>query len=138
MAPHEIWSNESQERYVLAVSAEDFEPRIDGQPHTAPIYDAHNTQIQTMPYPVACVKNADKCTCYTEQATPISGFDKGQCLDFVKNGIYNPYKRQTAENAAPAVQAAPVPQAPAVIALDAKSKQSLMFDGYNESRIDMQ
>jgi len=25
MAPHEIWSNESQERYVLAVSAEDFE-----------------------------------------------------------------------------------------------------------------
>ncbi|MBJ9976807.1 phosphoribosylformylglycinamidine synthase [Pseudomonas sp. S75] len=24
MAPHEIWSNESQERYVLAVSAEDF------------------------------------------------------------------------------------------------------------------
>ena len=66
------------------ISAEDFEPRIDGQPHTAPIYDAHNTQIQTMPYPVACVKNADKCTCYTEQATPISGFDKGQCLDFVK------------------------------------------------------
>ena len=120
------------------ISAEDFEPRIDGQPHTAPIYDAHNTQIQTMPYPVACVKNADKCTCYTEQATPISGFDKGQCLDFVKNGIYNPYKRQTAENAAPAVQAAPVPQAPAVIALDAKSKHSLMFDGYNESRIDMQ
>ncbi|MEZ0198874.1 AIR synthase-related protein, partial [Pseudomonas qingdaonensis] len=25
MAPHEIWSNESQERYVLAVSAVDFE-----------------------------------------------------------------------------------------------------------------
>ncbi|MFJ4347019.1 phosphoribosylformylglycinamidine synthase [Pseudomonas sp. NPDC089401] len=25
MAPHEIWSNESQERYVLAVSANDFE-----------------------------------------------------------------------------------------------------------------
>ncbi|WP_286785948.1 MULTISPECIES: phosphoribosylformylglycinamidine synthase [Pseudomonas] len=25
MAPHEIWSNESQERYVLAVSAENFE-----------------------------------------------------------------------------------------------------------------
>ncbi|NIF16262.1 phosphoribosylformylglycinamidine synthase [Pantoea sp. Cy-639] len=25
MAPHEIWSNESQERYVLAVSAKDFE-----------------------------------------------------------------------------------------------------------------
>ena len=45
-----------------------------------------------MPYPVACVKNRNKCTCYTDQGTPIRGMEKGLCLDFVQNGIYNPYK----------------------------------------------
>lgn len=73
------------------LTASDFIPSIDGQPWTAPIYDNHNRNIQTMPFPVACVKNADRCTCYTDQATPIRGIEKGQCLDWVENGIYNPY-----------------------------------------------
>ncbi|QMT31390.1 zonular occludens toxin domain-containing protein [Alysiella filiformis] len=73
------------------IKAMDFKPNIDGKPWTAPIYHPMNKQVKTMPYPVACVKNGSRCTCYTEQATPIHGLDKGICLDFVENGIYNPY-----------------------------------------------
>lgn len=74
------------------LSEEDYKPRIDGQPHTAPIYDSLNKAVKTMPYPVACVKNANRCTCYTDQGTPIKELRKSQCLDYVANGIYNPYK----------------------------------------------
>lgn len=75
-----------------AITAEMYIPALDGKPWTAPIYAPHNTQIATMPYPVGCVQSGDKCTCYTDQATPIQGMDKGLCLDFVQNGIYNPHK----------------------------------------------
>ena len=73
------------------LDAEDFKPVIEGQPWTANAYNPKNRQIVSMPYPVACVKNGDRCTCYTDQATPIKGLDRPICLDFVENGIYNPY-----------------------------------------------
>lgn len=125
------------------LAEEDYEPRIAGMPHTAPIYDAYNKAVKTMPYPVACVKNGNKCTCYTEQATPIRGMDKSSCLDFVRNGIYNPYKeRQTAVNEAPAATVANAPYPPETVqqvaVLGGKSKSNLMYDGYNESRLDSQ
>lgn len=90
------------------ITAEMFIPALDGKPWTAPAYAPHNTQIQTMPYPVACVQNASKCTCYTDQATPIRGMDDGLCLDFVANGIYNPYKSSVGGSSADGM-AAPVP-----------------------------
>ena len=79
---------------------EDWKPAIDGQPWTAPIYNNHNRNIQTMPYPVACVQTDTSCTCYTEQATPLD-LPAKQCQNYVKNGIYNPYKarQETADNA---------------------------------------
>lgn len=89
------------EEQIKTLKAEDFQPSIDGKPWTAPAYAPQNTQIATMPYPVGCVQNGDQCTCYTDQATPIQGMDKGLCIDFVQNGIYNPYKsaRSTAPQA---------------------------------------
>lgn len=121
------------------LSEEDYVPRIDGMPHTAPIYDAMNKAVKTMPYPVACVKNANKCTCYTEQATPVK-VNKQQCLDFVKNGIYNPYKERQAvtEAVQTASPAADMPPATQVAVMGGKSKASLMYDGYVEARTDMQ
>lgn len=117
------------------LSEDDYKPRIDGQPHTAPIYDSLNKQIKTMPYPVACVKNGSKCTCYTEQATPIKGLAKSQCLDFVENGIYNPYK-QAAENPPQTVEK---PQETAeVLVMGGKSPQNLMYDGYAEKALSNQ
>lgn len=89
------------------ISADDFKPAIDGQPHTAPIYDTYNKAVQTMPYPAACIKNADRCTCYTDQGTKIKGFDKQLCLEYVADGLYNPYRRQTAENQAQTASPAP-------------------------------
>ncbi len=124
------------------LTEQDYEPRIQGQPHTAPIYDAMNKAVKTMPYPVACVKNANKCTCYTEQATPIGGMDKGRCLDFVKNGIYNPYKErqavlETAQADESTQQTAQVFE-PLVMVMGGKQKPNLMYDGYVEARVDMQ
>lgn len=77
-----------------ALKPEDFKPAIDGKPWTAPVYSAFNgrNSIKSMPYPVGCVKNGNRCTCYEEQGTPIRGMDKNICLDFVENGIYNPYR----------------------------------------------
>ena len=83
------------------ITAEDYIPALDGKPWTAPVYAPQNTQITNLPYPVACVQNGSRCTCYTDQATPIRDMDKGLCLDFVSNGIYNPYKSR-AETAAAA------------------------------------
>lgn len=85
------------------IKPEDYVPVFHGKPWTAPIYKPHNQQIATMPFPVACVSSGDKCTCYTEQATPIRDMDKGLCVDFVENGIYNPHKA-----AGSTQQAAPV------------------------------
>lgn len=117
------------------LSEDDYKPRIDGQPHTAPIYDALNKQVKTMPYPVACVKNGNKCTCYTEQATPIKEMKKSQCLDFVENGIYNPYK-QAAENPPQTVEK---PQETAeVLVMGGQSPQNLMYDGYTDKALSNQ
>lgn len=74
-----------------AITEDDFKPDIEGRPWTAPAYDTFNRNYQAMPYPVACVKSSDSCTCYTDQATPIRGMDKKTCIDFAENGIYNPY-----------------------------------------------
>ena len=105
------------------ISADDFKPAIDGQPHTAPIYDTYNKAVQTMPYPVACVQNADRCTCYTDQGTKIKGFDKALCLEYVADGLYNPYRRQTAENQAQTASPAPAPSEHSeVLALTGRDK----------------
>lgn len=105
------------------ISADDFRPAIDGQPHTAPIYDTYNKAVQTMPYPAACIKNADRCTCYTDQGTKIKGFDKQLCLEYVADGLYNPYRRQTAENQAQTASPAPAPSEHSeVLALTGRDK----------------
>lgn len=74
------------------ITPDDYKPDFDGQPWTAPVYAHLNQQIKTMPFPVACVKNGNRCTCYTDQATPIRNMDKNLCIDYAENGIYNPYK----------------------------------------------
>lgn len=91
---------------VKTLKSEDYIPTIDGKPWTAPVYAPHNTTITTMPYPVACVKNGSRCTCYTDQATPIRDMDKGLCLDFVENGIYNPHRQPSQPDSGQTVAAA--------------------------------
>ncbi|WP_373700682.1 zonular occludens toxin family protein [Neisseria dentiae] len=113
------------------ISEADYKPAIDGQPWTAPLYNGQNKAVKTMPYPVACIKSQNKCTCYTDQATPIKGMDKDTCIDYALNGIYNPYKdRQTAQNDALAVKQEDVPPPVQVAVMGGQSPQNLMYDGY--------
>ena len=119
------------------LTEDDFKPAIDGQPHTAPIYDQYNKAVKTMPYPVACVKNANRCTCYTDQGTPIKGFSKTQCLEFVEHGIYNPYKAAAA-TPPPTAAAEPKESGGQVLTMGGESPQNLMYDGYKEKALSNQ
>ena len=84
-------------------SASDYIPTVENQPWSAPLYDGLNRNIQTMPYPVACIKSANSCNCYTDQATKIKGISAEQCIDWADNGIYNPYiQSEYANNGNPA------------------------------------
>lgn len=76
------------------LTEKDFEPSIAGKPWTAPIYNGLNRNIQSMPFPAMCVIfDKRRCTCYTEQSTPIKGIDQATCRDYAENGIFNPYKQ---------------------------------------------
>lgn len=61
-------------------------PRVDGLPHTAPVFDAV-TQVVRAPAPVACVASATRCTCYTEQGTRMATPD-ALCRQIVKDGYF--------------------------------------------------
>jgi len=125
-------AEQEAERKAAYLTEDDYRPRIEGRPETAPIYDGMNKAVKTMPYPVACVKTENRCTCYTEQATPLKGIPKSQCLDYVENGIYNPYKesnRLTTETTKPKAEA---PQGGKVAVMGGKPQQNLMYDNWEE------
>lgn len=62
------------------------QPRIEGLPHTAPVFDGV-TEVVRAPAPVACVASATRCTCYTEQGTRMSTPD-ALCRQIVKDGYF--------------------------------------------------
>ncbi|EEG33983.1 hypothetical protein NEIFLAOT_00916, partial [Neisseria flavescens NRL30031/H210] len=90
------------------ISEDDYKPRIDNRPETAPIYDGMNKSVTVMPWPSACIKSDKACNCYTDQGTKIKEIDKKTCISYIKDGLpFNPYKAkqpETAATAAPAEQ----------------------------------
>ena len=62
------------------------QPRIEGLPHTAPVFD-RVTEVVRAPAPVACVASATRCTCYTEQGTRMATPDE-LCRRIVKDGYF--------------------------------------------------
>ena len=117
------------------LSEEDYQPRIAERPETAPIYDGMNKAVKAMPWPAACIKAENRCTCYTDQGTKIKDIGKQTCLNYVKDGLpFNPYKAQTAENAKP-TQTAYTPDAPQVLTMGGQTPQNLMYDGYNDKAL---
>lgn len=131
-APALSQQEQERERKVQYLTEDDFKPRIEGEAHTAPIYDGMNKSVKTMPIPVACVKSGSKCTCYTDQATVLKDIKKEQCLDYVENGIYNPYK----DSSKPTETAkSPYPEQPKggqVSVMGGKPLQNLMYDDWEE------
>ncbi len=64
-------------------------PRVDGLPQTAPKYDELTTPTQA-PAPVACMATQSRCSCYSQQATPIAMPDN-LCRDIVKHGYFQDF-----------------------------------------------
>lgn len=68
--------------------AESYLPRLDGLPHTAPVFDQIQP-VRNAPFPAACVATAKKCQCYTDQVTELD-MPYEQCRTIVQKGLYNP------------------------------------------------
>lgn len=76
---------------------ETFIPRVHGEPNTAPAYD-HLRQVVTMPVVAACISDAERCMCYTQQMTKVEMTDS-QCRERVQRGEFDPYRQATEERA---------------------------------------
>lgn len=76
---------------------EQFIPRVYGEPNTAPAYDPIRV-VQTMPVVTACIADADRCLCYTQQLTPVEMTDS-QCRQHATRGVFDPYRDATQERA---------------------------------------
>lgn len=68
-----------------------FSPRIQGLPHSAPIFDKVMEPV-VAPTPVACVASAARCSCYTEQGTQLD-VDEATCGQIVKRGFFQYWAR---------------------------------------------
>lgn len=69
-----------------------FEPRIDGLPHTAPAYD-EVTKPAEAPEPVGCIDSPRTgCKCYTQQGTEYKTTE-AICKQIMNSGIYLPWKK---------------------------------------------
>ena len=75
------------------LTPEMFTPIIPEKPETKPLYNGVR-QVVSFEFPVACVKSDSGCRCYTEQATLIKNISAAFCEDYLKNGIFNPYKKK--------------------------------------------
>lgn len=123
------------ERPKPHISEDDYKPRIENRPETAPIYDGMNRSVTVMPWPSACVKSDKACNCYTDQGTKIKEIDKKTCISYIKDGLpFNPYKTKQPETAATEAQKAQ-PETPQVLTMGGKSPQNLMYDGYEEKAL---
>ncbi|AWA06647.1 zonular occludens toxin domain-containing protein [Aeromonas hydrophila] len=69
---------------------ERFIPRIYGEPATAPAYD-NLRSVVTMPVVAACIADADRCWCYTQQMTKVD-MTETQCRERVARGEFDPYR----------------------------------------------
>lgn len=114
------------------LSEDDYKPRIEDRPETAPIYDGVNKSITAMPWPSACVKSDNGCNCYTDQGSKISEISKKTCLSYIKDGLpFNPYKAKKTETAEVKETEQEI-ERPQVLSMGGKSQQNLMYDGYVE------
>lgn len=63
-----------------------YQPRLAGFPNTAPRYDEVTKPVDA-PYPAACIANATRCQCYTQQGTKLDT-PEATCKQIVKGGYF--------------------------------------------------
>lgn len=73
---------------------------------TAPLYD-NVRQVQDFPRLAGCVAASDSCTCYTQQASPLTAISQAECRAIVENRPFDPYRPQRQDTAAAVATAAP-------------------------------
>lgn len=71
---------------TLAAWVADQQPRIQGLPHTAPMYDEVTKPVRA-PYPAGCIATEMRCTCYSQQATRIATDDQ-LCRQIAATGYF--------------------------------------------------
>lgn len=91
---------------------EQFEPRVAGLAHTAPIYDDVTKPVRA-PYPAACVQMGKVCRCYTKQGTQLDTGDD-LCRGIVKTGFYVAWDEERNRDSGQVVSA-PAVQQPSVV-----------------------
>lgn len=64
-------------------------PRVVGLAHTAPKYDGL-TRPDSVPVPAMCIIRAERCQCYTQQATKLQ-VPANVCLDIAHNGYFQDF-----------------------------------------------
>ena len=105
---------------VTAVEyAQSFAPRIEGLPHTAPVYD-EVTKPVVAPYPAACISSATKCVCASQQGTRLDTPEQ-LCRQIAGGGFFVAWSQQSV-NAVPVRDVsheAPMVQAPSFTAQSA-------------------
>jgi len=74
-----------------------YRPRIGGLVHSAPAYDKL-TEPKRVPVPAACVQMGDRCSCYTQDATPYTTSPQ-ICAQIVKAGIWLDFEPEGARAA---------------------------------------
>lgn len=66
--------------------AAQFQPRVPGLHYTAPAYDDVTKPVRA-PFPAACLANAKRCGCYTQQGTRLD-VPETMCRDIVAGGFF--------------------------------------------------
>ena len=72
--------------------AQAFAPRVEGLPHTAPVYD-EVTKPVSAPYPAACIASAAKCVCASQQGTRLDT-PESLCRQIANGGFFIAWNQQ--------------------------------------------
>jgi len=81
-------TKEEKKRDLIA----DLKPEIDGVPWSAPFYK-DLAKPKELPLVAGCVASADRCSCYTQQATLVSMSDT-LCRSYLRHNPFNPFGNQ--------------------------------------------
>jgi len=82
-----------------------YRPRISDLPHTAPAYD-ELTRPVVVPYPAACISSATRCSCFSQQATPLT-ISEATCRDIAQRGFFMAWQLPTGQQVVQGSQGQP-------------------------------
>lgn len=96
---------------TLAEYAQARTPRVEGLPHTAPVFDEVTRPVYA-PRPAACVSMGKRCECYTQQGTQLRT-PRDLCLQIVDRGYFMEWRDETVHASPAPAPASPAPDSAA-------------------------